>query len=425
MKKHVTVLISSFLFTIVGIAQNVGIGITTPRFPLSFSTAVGQKISLWDDGNVQGNQYGIGVQPGLLQIHANTSTDNIGFGTGSSANFTERFRITGSGNLGLNTTLPSSYGHAGASTILELQNPLASAFNPNTQLVLSTKASSGHVGGVTWASTALTGEKRLTYIGSQLGASGTGSLLFFTRTSLGVLTQRMSLNGAGTLRLDGPTASASGENVLSVGGNGSLQVDANGIVGGRLTMTEAGLVGLNNNAPNSRLDVNGDINMTGPLKMNGNPGAAGQLMVSNGNGLPAWTTAGNVVKSQWAGEAVSGFLHLAGYHEMPDAALNISLATNSRIYLYYKTGSFTSCGIGACFSKWELSVYVDGSLLIAYGIDGVGIAGESTATATTYRHLGPDIIDLPAGNHAITFKARNISAAPLAYLTSVAVVVAQ
>lgn len=120
MKKHVTLLISSFLFTIVGIAQNVGIGITTPRFPLSFSTAVGQKISLWDDGNVQGNQYGIGVQPGLLQIHANTATDNIGFGTGSSANFTERFRITGSGNLGLNTTLPSSYGHAGASTILEL-----------------------------------------------------------------------------------------------------------------------------------------------------------------------------------------------------------------------------------------------------------------------------------------------------------------
>lgn len=411
--------------TISAFTQNVGIGITTPRFPLSFSTAVGQKVSFWDNGNVTGSNYGIGVQSGLLQIHANEPADNIAFGTGSSANFTEHFRITGSGNLGLNTTLPSVYGHGGLGTVLEIQNPYAAGLSPHSQLVLSTKSTFGHVGGLTWASTALNGEKRIAYIGTQFGSSGTGELLFFTRNNVGTLLQRMSLNGAGTLRLDGPTTLASGDKVISVGGYGSLQVDAPGIAGGRFTLAENGYLGLNDNTPGSRLDVNGDINMTGALKMNGNAGAAGQLMISNGNALPVWTSASNVIKSQWAGEQVIGLLHLAGYHDMPDAALNISLPTDSRVYLYYKTATVGTCGIGACFPKWELSVYLNGNTLVTYVIDGVNVAGESADAARVSRALGPDIIDLPAGNHVITFKARNLRDAPLAYLTSVAIAVAR
>lgn len=77
---------------------NIGIGISNPGFPLNFSGASGDKISLW--GN-SGSHYGFGIQSGLLQIHSNTATDNIGFGYGSSNSFNERARIINSGELGM------------------------------------------------------------------------------------------------------------------------------------------------------------------------------------------------------------------------------------------------------------------------------------------------------------------------------------
>jgi hypothetical protein len=69
---------------------NVGIGESTPAFPLSFATALGDKISLWSNSS---NSYGFGVQSGLLQIHTDVAASDIAFGHGSSNSFTERMRI--------------------------------------------------------------------------------------------------------------------------------------------------------------------------------------------------------------------------------------------------------------------------------------------------------------------------------------------
>jgi hypothetical protein len=82
-------------------AQNVGIGTLTPRYPLSFAPVAGQKITLYDDGNAAGNNYGFGIQNGLLQMHTASLFDNIAFGYGKSTSFTERMRLINSGYDGM------------------------------------------------------------------------------------------------------------------------------------------------------------------------------------------------------------------------------------------------------------------------------------------------------------------------------------
>ena len=82
----------------------VGIGTTTPGFPLNFASTLGDKISLY---GVSGNHYGFGIQGGVLQIHTDASASDIVFGYGASASFTERVRIKGTGYVGIGTSAPA------------------------------------------------------------------------------------------------------------------------------------------------------------------------------------------------------------------------------------------------------------------------------------------------------------------------------
>lgn len=106
--QNTTSLQASSNFNISGnglIGGKVGIGTTTPGFPLSFSNTVGDKISLW---GTSGAHYGFGLQGALMQIHTPTAVDDIAFGFGSSAAFTETLRFKGNGNVGIGTTTPTA-----------------------------------------------------------------------------------------------------------------------------------------------------------------------------------------------------------------------------------------------------------------------------------------------------------------------------
>jgi hypothetical protein len=77
---------------------NVGIGNSSPAFPLHFADQVGDKISLY--GGV-GPHYGFGIQGYLMQIHTDASSADIAFGYGFSLSFSENMRIKGNGNVGI------------------------------------------------------------------------------------------------------------------------------------------------------------------------------------------------------------------------------------------------------------------------------------------------------------------------------------
>lgn len=85
--------------------SKVGIGgVTAPGFLLTFPDGFGDKISLHGQS---GAHYGFGIASHLLQIHGNTSSSDIAFGYGESANFTENMRVMGNGNVGIGTQSPA------------------------------------------------------------------------------------------------------------------------------------------------------------------------------------------------------------------------------------------------------------------------------------------------------------------------------
>jgi hypothetical protein len=55
--------------------------------------------------------------------------------------------------------------------------------------------------------------------------------------------------------------------------------------------TTAGRLGLGLSSPTERLDVNGNINLNGLLKINSSSGSTGQVLTSNGSGDPEWKDA--------------------------------------------------------------------------------------------------------------------------------------
>ncbi len=96
-------------------SEKIGIGITNPQFPISFSPTLGDKISLWGSS---GPNYGFGIQSYLMQIHTDAFESNIAFGYGSSASFIERMRIKGNGNVGIGTSNPLARLHVADSSVV-------------------------------------------------------------------------------------------------------------------------------------------------------------------------------------------------------------------------------------------------------------------------------------------------------------------
>jgi hypothetical protein len=69
--------------------------------------------------------------------------------------------------------------------------------------------------------------------------------------------------------------------------------------------TTAGRMGLGTASPTEKLDVNGNINLNGLLKIDGSSGLAGQVLTSNGASSPSWQSVANPLTGFQAEHAIN------------------------------------------------------------------------------------------------------------------------
>ncbi len=352
------------------VGQNVGIGTNNPTGPLSFASNPGNKIVLWGDGNQ--SHYGLGIQGGALQIYANQPADIIAFGTGKSEQFTERMRIINSGFDGMqvngriilrNGTNPLNIGGGAGVWFTKADNSALLGFvgaqnNQNigffggpTQWGFTYNALNGRVGinnnnpNAPLAFAAELGKKITLYPGT-LGDAGFG----------------MSGNRL-QIYADNPNAD------VAVG------FDAAGVFNERFAFK-----------PN------------GALAVQGNLGAPGQVLTSNGNAGITWNTIPGFY-NQAVQTDISAPLANTGAAavDVPGLVANFTLSSAARVVLNFRVtvqnSGCLACGDRRTFVQLVQNVVggtVTNTSLALY------IPNSEMATIVS----GPIVLDLPAGTYS-------------------------
>lgn len=380
MKKYSSLLI--FLFSsVLSIAQNVGIGTSSPGFPLNFSNALGDKISLY--GN-SGNHYGFGIQGGLFQMYSDAAAANISFGYGSSAAFTERMRIINSGADALlvngriamrNGTFPNN----------PAQGPGIWFYTPDNLGPLL-----GFIG--------VQNNQNMGFYG---GPAGWG----FTYDAIN------SRVGIGNQNPNAPLSfppSLGKKITLYPGATGDVGI---GVSGNRLYLYA--------DNPNADVAFGWDaagvfnerfaVKPTGALAVNGVMGQSGQFLSSNGSSAAATWKTFFMTDYMSTIETNNGIINLTGTTpiEMPDATMTINLSRPAKVILYIRASLRKDCGVGSCFTKARMIIRLNGTSVASYDINGANYGAEWPNSFTTHS-CGPEIYDLSAGTHTFTFAGLNI-----------------
>ncbi len=316
----------------------LGIGTLTPNHPLSFASTLGDKISLWsaDPLSSTAPHYGLGIQGHQLQLFAPTATDNIVFGIGSSADFTEQVRITGNGKVGIGTDNPTSLltvksgdlfsgigldhtnfdgsirvgTHAGGYIQTHSDHPLLFATNNNDfQAVLTTSGIFGIGTSINPVLAGLVVNRKVGAVNAIFGSNLTGVAI--ESNFPGVAFNSYYNNGRRAI------APGFGGLIGQDPGNGRVYIysspasigaaNADMPIVERLSILPNGNVGVGNTNPQAKLDVAGNVKI-----VDGTQGA-GKVLTSDAAGNATWQ---NGQTSEY-GAAAFTITPTDGYYQTP------------------------------------------------------------------------------------------------------------
>ncbi len=387
------------------VAQNVGIGTSTPGFPLNFANSAGDKISLF--GNT-GNHYGFGIQSGLLQLHTDLPSSNIVFGYGSSSNFAERMRILNAGTDGMilngrlllkNGSLPLDVNQTPGVWLYKADNSGLLGFmgTQNNQNI-------GFFGGP------VNGGWGFTYngINSRVGI-GTSNPTSSLNVNGQITVDQKNFGGYGGLLLKGNVPGSNYPNIAFTTKNNAVTPSdvVAAMIQGDLVNNTAGaetidLTFLTSNTGLGGLSEKLRIKNNGALVVNGNAGNAGQILTSNGNsGSAQWapiTQAMPVLNTEGATGSVASNNTTASFPSSTSMTINVT--QNCNVIIFCNTIIYNSCPIGPCYPTWDFEILLNNASVKVFPIHAI-------TSATRYsdsKAIGPCVINLTPGNNTISFR---------------------
>jgi hypothetical protein len=416
---------------------NVGIGTSTPSFPLSFGATGGNKIGLYDGGSGAG--YGLGIQSGLLQIFANGATDRVGIGYGNSASFTETLSIKG-GKVGIGTTAPAGTLNvvtasdttpntvsgfdtrhaviagtttAGLATSFHATNGsyITSVVPGNAWLPMTFQGSdyswySGAANLGTWASTGLTVAGDLAVNGADITTTSTGTATLFNTNAATV-----NVGGAATtLNLAG----GSGSTGCTIDSAGSLS--CSGSVTGGGTAANVSLSNLSSVAANTNLspgvDDTYDLGSTSlrwrDLYVGGNTIHIGASAADEAS--VAYSNASNTLSIDTA--AADSYVSLNGgdftlSKAMDNAALGNDPLATSKFRIYDVKSSAYSAMNGLTMTLNEQSTNSTDVMGLSMDINNSGALGSGQSNSTYGMYMNTtDVATHDAGATIRTYGVR-------------------
>jgi len=360
-------LILSSAFAVNSFSQNVGIGTNTPGFPLSFSNSIGSKISLYGQ---TGNHYGFGIQGGLFQMYADAAAANIAFGYGSSTSFTERMKLYNNG--------PDVLLAQGRITLRNGTTPLDQAYGPGVWLSRADNT----------ANLGFMGTQNNQNIGFYGGPAGWGFTYDAINSRVGIGNPNPNAALAfpaalgrkitfypGTIGNAGIGVYSNELRIHSDNPNADITLGAENTGG---TFAE-------------RMRVKGN----GAVAFNGNTGASGQILQSNGsNAAPTWATIAIPPKTSAVYFNQSGNTAIGGTLETVISGLSgsFSLSQPSTVIIQ---GLLNIVSTNATFNSFG---YTEVQILDA--VNNIIFTARSTATMSALRKssMSPvGAISLPGG----------------------------
>ncbi len=268
---------------------------------------------------------------------------------------------------------------------------------------------------------------------------------------------------SGGIRLDGPAIPNSGSNMLSLGGYGKLSMDAVGVFGGRFSILENGNVGINNNNPSEKLELNGNvkinngmISFTNPnitsshsissgsdgylrvngvgisdagqgiwfnsglgifsgiklginnsIAINGNEGAEGQFLTSNGtDNAVSWKSFSSMIQNLYMKSPAFSPPNNSE-NQIPFSTITFTAPKSGKLIISPTIKTYYACvnPFDHCHISANLTVKVDGDRITVTNSPLVDTFQSVFAFAaeSNVNSIGPYVVDVPSGTHTITF----------------------